>query len=576
MFSVPVPAKPELNEAEHVPLDALIPDDEEDAEIAKVLEGYRVGKSARFEELLQALRDEFLHLEKQGSPLPRLPHEPEDDSKRLLPGGIPTNDCIKHPLGCDLLPWSHDVPATACQDEDMHSPGASDAEDKAADNTLALDSTFEAEDIEEEDEYVVKSHHKPNDKVEILMDTIPAAVIVLNSIILGLSLDYNPDSLAWQVLEIAFVCFYTGEFVVKLKLFGLKWYFCAPSVMGWNCFDFLCLMLMYLDLGVTTYIYVTKAGIADGMTLSGLAIIKLFRLARLARLVRALRFKVFFELRVIVLGVFSGLRVLLWAFVLLVVIVYGLGVALRNMIGDEEEEFSSLPASMFTTFRCFTDGCAAYDGTPLSERLRESYGAAFMISYIFIITLVTMGFFNLIMAVFIDNVTSSQFIRKQAEISDTALSVSVHIKEKMLEFLSAEKGIKPWEDITFSRSISRKSIQLDEALVEWDQDVSRDTFEEWLNDDEFVRVLEDASIDMSCKGMLFDVLDADAGGELSTTELVTGLMRLRGPVTKLDVIGVSLKVSYLVTLLESLRSEESLKSSMQRQMSGLSRSPVRV
>jgi hypothetical protein len=29
------------------------------------------------------------------------------------------------------------------------------------------------------------------------------------------------------------------------------------------------------------------------------------------------------------------------------------------------------PAAMFTSFRCFTDGCSAYDGTPLQERIRR-------------------------------------------------------------------------------------------------------------------------------------------------------------------------------------------------------------
>lgn len=114
-----------------------------------------------------------------------------------------------------------------------------------------------------------------------------------------------------------------------------------------------------------------------------------------------------------------------------------------------------------------------------------------------------------------------------------------------------------------SRSVARRSQQLDDVLNDLDQDVSRETFEEWLEDEEFVRVLEEASIDMSCKGMLFDVLDADAGGELSTSELVTGLMRLRGPVTKLDVIGVSLKVSHLVNLLEASKLAD-----WQREVSG--------
>ena len=30
-------------------------------------------------------------------------------------------------------------------------------------------------------------------------------------------------------------------------------------------------------------------------------------------------------------------------------------------------EFGSVPAAMFTAFRCFTDGCAATDGTPLQD-----------------------------------------------------------------------------------------------------------------------------------------------------------------------------------------------------------------
>ena len=30
-------------------------------------------------------------------------------------------------------------------------------------------------------------------------------------------------------------------------------------------------------------------------------------------------------------------------------------------------EFGSVPAAMFTSFRCFTDGCAATDGTPLQD-----------------------------------------------------------------------------------------------------------------------------------------------------------------------------------------------------------------
>ena len=39
---------------------------------------------------------------------------------------------------------------------------------------------------------------------------------------------------------------------------------------------------------------------------------------------------------------------------------------------DGGAEFSSVSAAMFTAFRCFTDGCAATDGTPLQELLLQS------------------------------------------------------------------------------------------------------------------------------------------------------------------------------------------------------------
>mmetsp|Transcript_39780 Transcript_39780/g.72339 ORF Transcript_39780/g.72339 Transcript_39780/m.72339 type:complete len:97 (+) Transcript_39780:1-291(+) len=50
---------------------------------------------------------------------------------------------------------------------------------------------------------------------------------------------------------------------------------------------------------------------------------------------------------------------------------------------------------------------------------------------------------------------------------------------------------------------------------------------------------------MSCTSNLtdlFDVLDADMSGELTLEELIDGLMRLRGPITKRDMVGVRTQV----------------------------------
>ena len=100
---------------------------------------------------------------------------------------------------------------------------------------------------------------------------------------------------------------------------------------------------------------------------------------------------------------------------------YLMGVVARTMFMDldgDGGEFDSVPAAMFTAFRCFTDGCSATDGTPLQdhvcvlrcfcstacdqhskfvlcktgsvqETLRRKYGGIFMMVYILLFLFAT-------------------------------------------------------------------------------------------------------------------------------------------------------------------------------------------
>merc|ERR1712157_115752 len=117
-------------------------------------------------------------------------------------------------------------------------------------------------------------------------------------------------------------------------------------------------------------------------------------------------------------GVVSGMRVLCWAIILLMSCIFLMGVVLRKMIGTDQLELATVPSAMFTLFRCFTGGCDAYDGTPLHERLRNRYGAIFLIGYILVFLFVTIGIFNLIMAIFIDNVVQAHIQRKQKDLGE--------------------------------------------------------------------------------------------------------------------------------------------------------------
>ena len=168
-----------------------------------------------------------------------------------------------------------------------------------------------------------------------------------------------------------------AEFLLKVKLLGCRGYFWAEN-WQWNCFDFLCLMCAVLEFGA---LLVEMLGFGFAPFLQDVTVVRVFRLGQLMRTVRVLKFKMFSELRQITMGIMNGCEVLFWAVVLLFAVIYVFGVLMRNVVGDAMDEFKNIPNSMFTLFRCFTDGCSALDGSPLAERLRSMYGTPFTVGY---------------------------------------------------------------------------------------------------------------------------------------------------------------------------------------------------
>merc|ERR1711920_613493 len=87
----------------------------------------------------------------------------------------------------------------------------------------------------------------------------------------------------------------------------------------------------------------------------------------------------------------------------------------------------------------------------------------------------------------------------------------------------------------------------DESLV-----ITRDVFNLWLDDPEMHVLLEELDISTGSKKQLFDVLDCDLSGELEVGEIISGLMRLRGPTEKCDVVAALLSVRHMVPMLQEV------------------------
>eukprot|EP00438_Fugacium_kawagutii_P005377 Skav231943 [mRNA] locus=scaffold3596:118669:130915:+ [translate_table: standard] len=169
------------------------------------------------------------------------------------------------------------------------------------------------------------------------------------TIVAGVSADIDPDATAWKVLEALFTTFFIGEIVVKMRyfgirtfLFGMDWY--------WSWFDMLCVILALIDMSLT-YSRIAEGREAQAGPVNTL---KMLKLARLGRIIRLLKFKIFGELKLMIQGVFTGLRVLFWAIVLLVCCMYLIGVVTKTLFAEDRREFEYVPIAMFTAFRCFT------------------------------------------------------------------------------------------------------------------------------------------------------------------------------------------------------------------------------
>lgn len=358
-------------------------------------------------------------------------------------------------------------------------------------------------------------------------------------------------------------------------------YFLGPG-WNWNIADFLFVILACVDfllgLAVST----------EDSNLQLFTIMRLVRLLRLARIVRLLRFKAFKELVLMIRGVLAGLRTLFWAIMLLCFVIYCLGMVLRETMGQWCDPtrtsrtdgmcssahlvqhgprlFSTVWKSCFTMFRCFTDGCTSADGTPLMVHIEEdgAYGIVIVVLYQLCFLIVTFGLFNLIMAIFVETTLDAA---KADERKRQHLRHRVHIgmakklHTLVLHFCRREAGVRVARGASADSLLSEPStlgrvwqffVALRYGLPEDDDDeclkhaadviITRDLFGSVVEEPAVLKLLEELEVHVSNPEALFDALDADCSGALDVTELVQGILRLRGSAEKSDLVASLLGV----------------------------------
>jgi len=248
--------------------------------------------------------------------------------------------------------------------------------------------------------------------------------------------------------------------------------------------------------------------------------------------------------------------------------------------GERNEYFANFRSvvwSMFTLFRCFTDGCSAVNGTPLHVHLAEELGVLFMVAYVCVFLFVTIGIFNLIMGVFIDNVFTASRRKSQMSRGQNAVEMESRLKEFLYDMSlrspgeprrrshieEAYTGVRNWcEKLLhstghFQTQSRMRASRIDSKLNKMDSGlrISRQVFNMWLHDEHLLSLLNSLEINTSNKAELFDVLDCDQSGQLEFKEITSGLMRMRGPPQKSDSVAALIGVRHLVRAVEDIRAQ---------------------
>jgi len=397
------------------------------------------------------------------------------------------------------------------------------------------------------------------------LDIAGLMVLLLNAIVIGVSADYVPQWVGYPIMEYAFTAFFACECLYKIRCNGLRDYFLGEDKV-WNVFE------IVLILAALSEFMIENTFSSSALGKPKTPLLRLLRLARLTRAVRVLRFKMFKELILMIGGIMSGCSTMLWVVVLLLMVIYILGVGLKILIGPDQafgchespgqctssmvkmdqyrtDLFSTVSRSMFTVFRCFVDGCAAPDGTPLMIYVYNVYGWIAMFMYVIVMFAVTFGLFNLIMAIFVENTLESAKASEQRrhELKRQEYIKTAHdFNNLIIEFIKCEgKGHGEVSMIT---------------------GLDHETFCAAVRQPAVIRMLQDLDIIVLGAEDLFDILDADMSGTVTVRELVNGLMKLRGSAGKADAVAA------LLSLRSLQKSVSSLEIAMMRQFAGLQRS----
>eukprot|EP00931_Biecheleriopsis_adriatica_P046519 TRINITY_DN26727_c0_g1_i1.p1 TRINITY_DN26727_c0_g1~~TRINITY_DN26727_c0_g1_i1.p1 ORF type:complete len:855 (+),score=186.02 TRINITY_DN26727_c0_g1_i1:39-2567(+) len=322
--------------------------------------------------------------------------------------------------------------------------------------------------------------------------------------------------------ELLFLGIFTGELLLRLRAFaqtqGGEEGVDGFMQKGWNRYDMVLLVVAFADVCVLNFIPDAQA--FHRMILLLMPACQLLRLGR-----------VVVELRMIIMGILSAMRAVLWAMLLLFLVIYFFAVLSVTYMGSGQslqedsvrlDLFGTMPEAMFTlfTFATLEDYTSA-----VRHFLRSDASGAFVaICIVAFILFANLALLNLVTAVMVDSIIDI-------------------LPKKRTEKLVQERA-------ALVRRLEALFCKIDE---DGNRTLTLEEFRRAAETNEDVRSelgrLQIASLDIK---ELFTLIDFNDNGVVSVDEFIEGLLRMTpGSASKKELLGVQYDMHKMWNMLGS-------------------------
>jgi len=360
--------------------------------------------------------------------------------------------------------------------------------------------------------------------------TCTGLLIISYAFLIGLQSDqemrlavtgHTDTQLGWKTYtDLSFTGIFALEAVLKL-LAEQIWFFKGANRF-WNMFDSFLVLTSLVEI----------LNVVD-INLSVLRIIRTVRAVRVLRIIRIFRF--FRELRLMAASILSCMVSLIWAFVLLLTVMYIFAVALMQgageyLRGDDMEEkvrddlssdFGNIWRTIYSLTLAVSGGRSWGEYAHPYVEISPWYGFFFMLFIVFVI----FGVLNILTGVFVESTHSLANVDKELVIQEE-MSHSESVVNQIRALFNEI-------DVDRSGSLSLKELKRN------------------LSDPRVKAYFSVLQMDITEAEGLFQLLDKDESGEVSIEEFIVSCMRLKGSARSIDLATMLMEHKRMYSMIKS-------------------------